>query len=449
MSTGKRALIFSITDRVGGLQEALSLIKKHNLNMVRIESRPSKDERWDYDFFVDFQDVDNDSFNNLLEELNEKGFGISTFPLGKSLSSSNLASVQVPWFPRKISDLDEFSNKVMEYGAELSSNHPGFTDEVYRKRRKEITAIASAYKHGEKIPTVNYTQEEISTWRVVYNELKNLFPTHACKQLNYVFPLLEQNCGYSPDNIPQLEDVSRFLQECTGWRLRPVKGLLTSRDFLNGLAFRVFHSTQYIRHFSAPLYTPEPDVCHELIGHVPLFADPDFADFSQEIGLASLGASDQDIEKLSTCYWFTVEFGLCREDGKIKAYGAGLLSSFGELKYCIGGSEKKPQYLEFDPFEASKHQYPITEYQPTYYVARSFQDAKEKLTQFSKTLDRPFTLRYNPYTQGIELLDTTLKMIRVIKDIQTQLSSIQSALSDLSSNPRPITVTKESRPNNQ
>lgn len=102
--------------------------------------------------------------------------------------------------------------------------------------------------------------------------MKDLWKRHACDEFNYIVPLLESNCGYAVDNIPQQQDISNFLKECTGFTLRPVGGLLSSRDFLNGLAFRVFFSTQYIRHHSMPLYTPEPDICHELMGHAPMFA---------------------------------------------------------------------------------------------------------------------------------------------------------------------------------
>jgi phenylalanine-4-hydroxylase len=127
-----------------------------------------------------------------------------------------------------------------------------------RERTRKPHILLLFFDSGEKIPRIEYTAREIATWRSVYTELTKLFPHHACRQFNYIFALLEQNCGYAPDRIPQLEEVSAFLKDTTGFSLRPVSGLLSSRDFLNGLAFRVFHSTQYIRHHSKPLYTPEP-----------------------------------------------------------------------------------------------------------------------------------------------------------------------------------------------
>lgn len=234
-----------------------------------------------------------------------------------------------------------------------------------------------------------------------------------------------ENCGYSRDAIPQLEDVSNFLRDATGFILRPVAGLLSSRDFLAGLAFRVFHSTQYIRHPSKPLYTPEPDICHELLGHAPLFADPSFARFSQEIGLASLGAPDEYIEKLATCYWFTVEFGVTKEDGNVKAYGAGLLSSFGELEYAL---TDKPEVRPFDPAVTGVTKYPITEYQPVYFLSESFEDAQQKLREFALTIPRPFVIRYDPYTQSVEIMDSNAQIENLARDIQGSMQMLTDAI---------------------
>jgi len=248
-------------------------------------------------------------------------------------------------------------------------------------------------------------------------------------QFNRIFPLLVTNCGFRRDNIPQLQDISEFLHDTTGFRLRPVTGLLSSRDFLNALAFRIFNSTQYIRHYSQPLYTPEPDVCHELLGHVPLFADQTFADFSQEIGLASLGATDEEIEKLATVYWFTVEFGLCREGKDLKAYGAGLLSSYGELEYSLSDA---PTRLPFDPLQCSLTKYPITEYQPTYFVADSFDSAKDKVRQFAdEHLSRPYAVRHNPLTDAIEILNSKETLTKLIHQVKSSASLLQGAVQSL------------------
>ncbi|KAJ2372767.1 hypothetical protein IW150_003956 [Coemansia sp. RSA 2607] len=423
----RTTIFFSIYDKVGALDECLRALKKAGVSMTRIESRPSKSVEPGYDFFVEIDARTKEVVIGVIEEVKRVKV-VRDVRVISSLEEEAPVANAVPWFPRKVSDLDTFSEKVLEMGEELSSDHPGAKDPVYRRRRLEIVQMAKTYRTGQPLPRIEYTEQERDTWRQVYTRLREMYPKYACREFLHVFPLLEQNCGYGPDDIPQIEDISKFLKDCTGFTLRPVMGLLTPRDFLNSLAFRVFHSTQYIRHHSDPYYTPEPDCCHELLGHVPLFADPNFAELAQEIGLASLGASDDDIEKLATIFWFTAEFGLCREGADVRAYGAGLLSSFGELEYAL---TEKPEHRSFDPSHASTQKYPITEYQPIYFVADSFRDATSKLREFNSTMRRPFQVRYNPYTQSVEVLDSKDKVQHFARSIRNEMQLLASALEQI------------------
>ncbi|PAV59661.1 hypothetical protein WR25_21254 [Diploscapter pachys] len=419
---GKTTIIFTLKEKAGALAETLKLFQALDVSLNHIESRPSKTHQGCYEILVECApDVEPEKLEEVIALSRQKAHSP---PLVKEWNAKQTKE-SVPWFPQKINDIDHFANRILSYGEELDSDHPGFTDKVYRERRKYFADIAYNYKHGDKIPRIEYTDKEIETWRTIYTELTKLYPAYGCKEFNYIFPLLQQNCGFGPDKVPQLQDVSDFLHECTGFILRPVAGLLSSRDFLAGLAFRVFHSTQYIRHHSAPKYTPEPDICHELLGHVPLFADPEFAQFSQEIGLASLGATDDTIEKLATLYWFTVEFGVCLQNGERKAYGAGLLSSFGELQYALSD---KPEILPFEPSVTCETKYPITEYQPRYFLADSFVSAKNKLKAWAATIQRPFQVRYNAYTQKIEVLDKVSVLQRLARDIKSEMSTLEEAL---------------------
>ena len=388
-----------IQDEAGSLQDTLRLFWKRDINMTRIESRPSSSRDYTYCFHIDFEGRPGQPATDaLLKDLHTH-----------CVSVDIMDDQAVPWFPRKKSDLDSCTH-ALDGGTDLiNDDHPGFHDQEYIARRNHLAEVAANYKHGQAIPYVDYNENEVSTWSVVFDKLAGLSQQYACKEYNYVMPLLERECGYRRDNIPQLNDISNFLKETTGFTLRPVTGLLSARDFLNALAFRVFFSTQYIRHHSKPLYTPEPDVCHELLGHAPLFADPDFAEFSQQIGLASLGASDEDVDRLASCYWFSVEFGLLREDGNVKAFGAGLLSSFGEMEYACsptrpaGGTDDRPEIKPWDPFVAASTPFPITTYQPIYFCADSMEHCKEQMTSFCESIKRPFYPTYKPYTETISV----------------------------------------------
>ncbi|KAJ8032175.1 Tryptophan 5-hydroxylase 1 [Holothuria leucospilota] len=235
---------------------------------------------------------------------------------------------------------------------------------------------------------------------------------------------------YKVGEVPQLADISKFLKERSGFQLRPVAGYLSPRDFLAGLAFRVFHCTQYIRHASDPLYTPEPDSIHELLGHVPLLADRSFAQFSQEIGLASLGASEEDVAKLASCYFFTVEFGLCKQDGQLRAYGAGLLSSISELKFAVGG---RALVKPFNPSDVINQECKITTFQDSYFVSRSFTEAKRQIREYTTSIKRPFGVRYDPYTQSLEVMKNASEIMTAIDELKDDLGLLNDALTKLQS----------------
>ncbi|XP_020514816.1 tryptophan 5-hydroxylase 1a isoform X2 [Labrus bergylta] len=419
----RATIIFSLKNEVGGLVKALKLFQENHVNLVHIESRKSKRRNSEFEIFVDC-DSDHEQLNEIIQLLRKHVNVVDMEPPDNScLQDKDMYNV--PWFPKKISDLDKCANRVLMYGSELDADHPGFKDNVYRKRRKYFADIAMSFKHGDPIPQIEFTEEEVKTWGVVYRELNKLYPTHACREYLKNLPLLSKYCEFREDNIPQLEDVSRFLRERTGFTIRPVAGYLSPRDFLAGLAFRVFHCTQYVRHSSDPLYTPEPDTCHELLGHVPLLAEPSFAQFSQEIGLASLGASDDSVQKLATCYFFTVEFGLCKQEGQLRAYGAGLLSSISELKHALSGNAR---IMPFDPKVTSKQECIITTFQEVYFVSDSFEEAKVKMREFAKTIKRPFTVRYNPYTQSVDVLKDTPSINSVVEELRHELDIVGDAL---------------------
>ncbi|KAL3881745.1 hypothetical protein ACJMK2_028140 [Sinanodonta woodiana] len=424
------SVVFSLRNQVGCLANALRIFEQHNINVVHIESRKSKKNDSMYDIYVDLE-TDNIRLQELIKRLKKEvaSITLNDTPVPQSPASVNRALAETlaltPWFPRKVSDLDRTANRVLMYGVELDADHPGFTDKIYRQRRTIFADIALQYKQDQKIPRVEYTEEEVKTWGTVFRELTKLYPTYACREYLQNLQLLINQCGYRENNIPQLEDVSEFLKARTGFQLRPVAGYLSARDFLAGLAFRVFHCTQYIRHSTHPFYTPEPDCCHELLGHVPLLADPSFAQFSQELGLSSLGASDEEIAKLATCYFFSVEFGLCKQDGELRVYGAGLLSSAAEMKHALTDkATKKP----FEPLRTCQQECIITTFQDVYFYTDSFEEAKEAMRNFASTIKRPFAVRYNPYTQSLDVLDNTRCIAYVVSELKGDLCIVSDAL---------------------
>ena len=256
----------------------------------------------------------------------------------------------------------------------LDPDHPGFRDKDYRARRNAIAQIAMTYKPGSPIPSAPYTAEEHAVWQKIWKALGPAHREHACAEYLECLDKL----AFDSDRIPQLDEISQKVEAISGFRLEPVAGLVEPRVFLESLARGVFLSTQYIRHHSTPLYTPEPDVAHEIIGHAVTLANKQFAAINRLFGEAvKRTASTTELDRLARVYWFTIEFGVLRENGQIKAYGTGLLSSAGELAE-MHKAELRPLDLEV----AVDLAYDPTHFQAFLFCADSFDEMYETLREF-------------------------------------------------------------------
>ena len=211
-----------------------------------------------------------------------------------------------------------------------------------------------------------YAPAEHATWRRLFARQSALLPTHAATAFRAGLDRLGFDQG-----IPHFDTVSETLREATGWTLVAVPGLIPEAAFFDHLAHRHFPVTRWIRRPEELDYIVEPDIFHDAFGHVPLLTQPDFADVLEAYG--RLGAEAERIgalRPLARFYWHMVEFGLIREHGALRAYGAGILSSTAETRHATEG--KAPRRLRFDAWRVLRSEYEIDTLQPTYFVIKDY-----------------------------------------------------------------------------
>ena len=277
----------------------------------------------------------------------------------------------------QVATFDAGAGTVRRRRLHLARDHTGVNDPVYRARRTEIAAAALAWKPGQPAPRIEYTEAEQHVWQAVCRELFPKYERYAIAE----FREGVERLGLPRDHVPNLDDVSAHLEALTGFRYVPATALVEAREFYGPLRERVFQATQYVRHSDVALYTPEPDIIHEVIGHGHLLATPTFSELHHLAGEATHRLRDEDnLEFLSKVFWFSLEFGVVIEGGSPRAYGAGLLSSYGEIEEFLG-VEHRP--LELVKMGSTTHD--VAAYQPILYRADSLDEVREVVGGFFAT----------------------------------------------------------------
>jgi phenylalanine-4-hydroxylase len=220
-------------------------------------------------------------------------------------------------------------------------------------------------------PWATYTREDHATWATLFERQQNILVGRAARE----FVENQRKFGMTPQAIPKFDDLNRVLKQATGWELIGVEGLLPELTFFDHLANRRFPVTWWIRKPEQIDYISEPDLFHDLFGHVPLLLNPVFADYMQAYGCGGVkahGIGTEALVNLTRLYWYTVEFGLIKQDDGLRIYGSGIVSSKGESIHCLESAA--PNRIGFDLKRIMRTRYRIDTYQKTYFVIDSYEE---------------------------------------------------------------------------
>jgi phenylalanine-4-hydroxylase len=268
---------------------------------------------------------------------------------------------------------------------ELEPGHPGEGDLGYIHRRKELFALCRKHRvEGLGPPLIDYNAEETRIWREVSPKLDELHRQHACQ----IYLNAKRELVITRDEIPQLRHLSERLVRETNIHLVPAEGALPYRTFYQYIGDRGFPVTQFIRHGSHPEFTPEPDMIHDCLGHVPPLMNRDYAELLVLIGKAvATTTNGEQVLALKRFSWFSIEFGLIEETGEVKVFGAGILSSTGEIPYSLFSPEVTRRPFETDV--VIRTDYDPSRMQDNLFIAPSFPFLRRELENLVRRFSIP------------------------------------------------------------